>query len=115
MLYSGTYISLETQGTRSSVHTERTVNKNGSYKQNKNHRGVYLGCLSLITILLGIWSTRQPERRILPARLWKNFYAGGGNMNWLGGMMLAAGGASGGTFLSNPGLLHSWGLCGVSV
>lgn len=41
----------------------------------------------------------------------KSFYAGGGNMNWLAaGMMLASAACSGGTFLSNPGLAHSWGL-----
>lgn len=41
----------------------------------------------------------------------KNYFAGGGNMNFLAaGFMIAASFASGGTFLSNPGLAHSWGL-----
>ncbi len=41
----------------------------------------------------------------------KSFYAGGGDMHWLAaGMMLASAACSGGTFLSNPGLGHSWGL-----
>lgn len=41
----------------------------------------------------------------------KNYFAGGGNMGFLAaGFMIAASFASGGTFLSNPGLAHSWGL-----
>ncbi len=74
--------------------------------------GLTFAAYSLITILLGIWSTRQARKTdTFGSGFGKNFYAGGGNMNWLlVGMMLAAGGASGGTFLSNPGLAHSWGL-----
>lgn len=41
----------------------------------------------------------------------KSYFAGGGNMNFLAaGFMIAASFASGGTFLSNPGLAHAWGL-----
>lgn len=41
----------------------------------------------------------------------KSYFAGGGNMGFLAaGMMIAASFASGGTFLSNPGLAHAWGL-----
>ena len=63
--------------------------------------GLTFAAYSLITILLGIWSTRQARKTDTSGSgFGKNFYAGGGNMNWLlVGMMLAAGG----------------GLCGVSV
>ena len=41
----------------------------------------------------------------------KSYFGGGGNMGFLAaGMMIAASFASGGTFLSNPGLAHAWGL-----
>lgn len=62
---------------------------------------------SVICILLAHFAGKKKEK----GGFGKRFYAGGGNMNWLAaGMMLAAAACSGGTFLSNPGLAHSWGL-----
>lgn len=62
---------------------------------------------SIICILLANLADKKKQS----GGFGKSFYAGGGNMNWLAaGMMLASAACSGGTFLSNPGLAHSWGL-----
>lgn len=63
---------------------------------------------SVLCIILSNWSSRKSQK---DENFGKGFYAGGGQMHWLpAGMMIAAAACSGGTFLSNPGLSHSWGL-----
>ena len=64
---------------------------------------------SVLCVVIGNLANRQAAKKA--AGFGKNYFAGGGNMNFLAaGFMIAASFASGGTFLSNPGLAHSWGL-----
>ena len=64
---------------------------------------------SVLCVVIGNLANRQAAKKA--AGFGKNYFVGGGNMNFLAaGFMIAASFASGGTFLSNPGLAHSWGL-----
>lgn len=64
---------------------------------------------AVLCVVIGNVANRRAAKRA--AGFGKNYFAGGGNMGFLAaGFMIAASFASGGTFLSNPGLAHSWGL-----
>lgn len=64
---------------------------------------------SIICVVLGNYSARKAANA--PGGFGKNYFAAGGNLGWLAsGMLIASSLCSGGMFLSNPGLAHSWGL-----
>ena len=63
---------------------------------------------ALVCVVLGNVASRK---KVKGDGFGKSYFAGGGNMGFLAaGFMIAASFASGGTFLSNPGLSHAWGL-----
>ena len=79
--------------------------------------GLTFAAYSLITILLGIWSTRQARKTDTSGSgFGKNFYAGGGNMNWLlVGMMRRLAALPAEPSSPTQALPTAGGLCGVSV
>lgn len=64
---------------------------------------------SILCIVLGNIANRRTKEGF-----GKSYFAAGGNLGgFVNGMLLAASLCSGGMFLSNPGLAHSWGLMWV--
>lgn len=63
---------------------------------------------AIVCVVVGNVANKRSKKK---ESFGKAYFAGGGNMNFLAaGFMIAASFASGGIFLSNPGLAHSWGL-----
>lgn len=61
---------------------------------------------SVVCIVLGAYKKKGTKESF-----GKSYFSAGGNLGGLtNGLLLAAGLCSGGMFLSNPGLAHSWGL-----